>query len=466
MTTVHKIVLSLIATVCISLIVFYSIKGNNRQPQPVAVVVPGPDGSRSPGEDEGKTQVDDGARARAMREPVIVGPSAANPPAGLDELVARVRSEIATNEPVRIDEAAAAAAPGPTPTAIANAPTAIELAEASGPSSSVGSVAVPPVALTTAAPDGGSVEDHEDFADIVPVDLPDASTADAPKANDDAGVPTFTLGEPPRKTLAADAADEIASNDAGADAPATRDLFEGRIAEITGRREPLPPLVQIRSNEESTVEAEATPKVEPVVRVDDGKVGTGIVVEPHAAANGPSAAPRPIEAAKPAATPAASSTRKTYTVKPGDSFSSIALRELGAERHWLAIVDANPGVDPKRIKVGQVIALPVIDGDEARPAAPVAAGTTESNGKAATVKPAITADAKPGAGSDAKPAATGEAKIHEVRAGENLSSISRRHFNTPDHWRHIYITNREIIGGDPGRLHAGLKLKITTPKAD
>lgn len=44
-----------------------------------------------------------------------------------------------------------------------------------------------------------------------------------------------------------------------------------------------------------------------------------------------------------------------YTIRPGDSFFSLAQRFNTTVE---AIVAANPGVDPDRLQVGQVICLP------------------------------------------------------------------------------------------------------------
>ncbi len=47
-----------------------------------------------------------------------------------------------------------------------------------------------------------------------------------------------------------------------------------------------------------------------------------------------------------------------YTVKQGDSLSSIAARQLGDYRRWPEIADLNNLRDPRRVKPGQVLRLP------------------------------------------------------------------------------------------------------------
>ncbi|HEX3134678.1 MAG TPA: LysM peptidoglycan-binding domain-containing protein [Planctomycetota bacterium] len=55
----------------------------------------------------------------------------------------------------------------------------------------------------------------------------------------------------------------------------------------------------------------------------------------------------------PASNPAA-----TYTVKAGEYLEDIAQSQLGSRGAWKKIVDANPGIDPKKLRVGQKLVIP------------------------------------------------------------------------------------------------------------
>ena len=73
----------------------------------------------------------------------------------------------------------------------------------------------------------------------------------------------------------------------------------------------------------------------------------------------------PIAMAAPAPAPltttlnqSAEPTSKTYTVKKGDTLFSIAKLQTGSGRNWQKLVSANPGLDPKKLKVGQTITIP------------------------------------------------------------------------------------------------------------
>ncbi len=60
----------------------------------------------------------------------------------------------------------------------------------------------------------------------------------------------------------------------------------------------------------------------------------------------------------PVRTPTAGGSLRTYTVKPGDIPGRIAQSQLGSAKHAGAILKANPGLDPKKLKPGMVINLP------------------------------------------------------------------------------------------------------------
>lgn len=92
---------------------------------------------------------------------------------------------------------------------------------------------------------------------------------------------------------------------------------------------------------------------------------------PAAAAPAPAPAPKPIGTKKAASSSTSTTEQKsTTTVKPtakakevyvvqqGDTLTAIAKRVYGDPNKVKAIVAANPGLDPNKIKVGQKIVLP------------------------------------------------------------------------------------------------------------
>lgn len=49
---------------------------------------------------------------------------------------------------------------------------------------------------------------------------------------------------------------------------------------------------------------------------------------------------------------------KVYVLKQGDTFSKIAREQLGGLNHLRDLINANPGIDPDKIHLGQKINLP------------------------------------------------------------------------------------------------------------
>lgn len=70
---------------------------------------------------------------------------------------------------------------------------------------------------------------------------------------------------------------------------------------------------------------------------------------------------------------------------------------------------------------------------------------------------------QPGVLSASKPAQEEPAEEltieYEVKAGDNLSYISRDHYGTTDHWKKIWEANKDVIK-DPNVIRPGMVLKI------
>ncbi len=49
---------------------------------------------------------------------------------------------------------------------------------------------------------------------------------------------------------------------------------------------------------------------------------------------------------------------RPYTVTKGDNYWNIATRMLGDGQRWRDIRDLNPNVDPRKLRIGQVILIP------------------------------------------------------------------------------------------------------------
>ncbi|MBB6430907.1 LysM peptidoglycan-binding domain-containing protein [Algisphaera agarilytica] len=157
----------------------------------------------------------------------------------------------------------------------------------------------------------------------------------------------------------------------------------------------------------------------------------------------------PLDPVTPPADPSAESTEnvvptpppappilRLYTIESGDSLSSIALATYGSANKWVDIAQANPLVDPNRLRVGQEIKLPDLSGEGAAP----------------VVKAEDNEDEVPRRGAK-----------YTVKSGDNLSKIAKQFYNSTAKWELIFQANRRTIGDDPGNLKVGMELLIPPP---
>lgn len=108
---------------------------------------------------------------------------------------------------------------------------------------------------------------------------------------------------------------------------------------------------------------------------------------------------------------------REYTIRPGDTFATIALRQFGTIEHRDAIARANPLLDPRRLRPGQVIRVPV--------------DPTNIQGKEVRSVPREEAAVK--------------AVEYEIKPGDTLSAISKRFYGTTTHAEYLLEFNRDRI---------------------
>jgi nucleoid-associated protein YgaU len=123
----------------------------------------------------------------------------------------------------------------------------------------------------------------------------------------------------------------------------------------------------------------------------------------------------------------------TYTIQSGDDYTAIADRLWNDQSKWVAIQKANPDVDPRRLKVGQVINIPSLDTD------------------------ALRRDGELSSAADA--ASVGQTTTVKVEPGDSLSSISARVYGSEAHWKHIFQANQGTLSS-PDALKVGMTLAI------
>ena len=126
---------------------------------------------------------------------------------------------------------------------------------------------------------------------------------------------------------------------------------------------------------------------------------------------------------------------RTYVVTAGDTLSGISVMYYGTEVEWNRIAQANPDVDPDRLRIGTKLSIPAYTPRAARPARSAAA--TASN-----------------------PRLPAGARTHRVEDGESLSSIADQYYGRETQWTRIFEANRDMLKGDPDRLRIGMVLAI------
>jgi nucleoid-associated protein YgaU len=194
----------------------------------------------------------------------------------------------------------------------------------------------------------------------------------------------------------------------------------------------------------STAPGAAAPGTVAVKGAETGAVAAGVGaaaaggtksaggVVPTGAGSG-SAAPMATTPTPPAksTTSAAAPAGAEYTVKSGDTLEAIARAQLGDGQKWRAIVEMNPGLDPKALKVGQKLKMP-------------AGGTATAKESSA-----------PTSG-----AANSATNTYTVQKGDTLVAIARKFYGGDSDWKRILDANTSVLKGDAAALRPGMKLTI------
>ena len=128
----------------------------------------------------------------------------------------------------------------------------------------------------------------------------------------------------------------------------------------------------------------------------------------------------------------------TYVIRHGDTLAAIAKRIYGNVRMVRAIERANPGLAPRRLRVGQKIRLP----------------------HRHRLSQHLTSHHRRSRLSRYHGHAAGGRKIYIVRRGDTLIQIARREYHRAADWKLIYRANRRQIGAHPSDIRIGEKLVI------
>jgi nucleoid-associated protein YgaU len=153
--------------------------------------------------------------------------------------------------------------------------------------------------------------------------------------------------------------------------------------------------------------------------------------------------------------PGTSTGQRTYTIKSGDTPSSIALAEYGNRTLYTKILAANPKLNARHMHVGQKITLPDLSASSKQTRSEVSNGNT--TGSETSLMPAQATE-------NTATANTSSSSAHyTVASGDSLQKISIKLYGNSSQWQKIYTLNKSKIGSNPAHIHIGEVLQL--PKA-
>jgi nucleoid-associated protein YgaU len=178
---------------------------------------------------------------------------------------------------------------------------------------------------------------------------------------------------------------------------------------------------------------------------------TADMTERHDTPAMPAVANAPLET-NPPATPEASRARpiaserltsqapresgRTHVVASGETFVSIARAVYGDGRYYQALIDANPSVDPNKLKPGISIQLP--------PDSQVKQSRKSSKSSSAASSSSSATDGK----------------TYTVQNGDSLYKIAKKLYGSGEKSDELYEANKQTIGPDSTRLKIGMILTL------
>ena len=134
----------------------------------------------------------------------------------------------------------------------------------------------------------------------------------------------------------------------------------------------------------------------------------------------------------------------THVVAKGETLEDIAEEYLGSKTRWKELVALNPGLDPRKLKIGQVLQV------KANPVALSVSVPVPQAQPAAAPAPAPTAPAPSAAAptdKSAAPATTAakQGRTHTVAKGDTLGAIAKKYLGSAARADEIYQANTDVL---------------------
>ena len=131
----------------------------------------------------------------------------------------------------------------------------------------------------------------------------------------------------------------------------------------------------------------------------------------------------------------------THVVAKGETLEDIALEHLGSKTRWKELVALNPGLDPRKMQIGQVLQVAA-----AAPPVPLALASRTDPAPAPTLPVAAKPKPEPAAAKSAPAsAAPAKGRKHTVAKGDTLGAIARKYLGSSARADEIYKANTDVL---------------------
>lgn len=153
---------------------------------------------------------------------------------------------------------------------------------------------------------------------------------------------------------------------------------------------------------------------------------------------------------------------KEYVVKSGDSFSTIASKQMGSVKYVKELMKANPGKDPRKLYVGAKLVIPEVSSAVQPEAAKsgTAAGQVGGPAGSGSTTPPVKAPVRGSAKETYVVPPPDPSRSYTVQPGEGWYDLARKFMGDGKDYPKLYEHNKERVGGDPQLLRAGTVIEL------
>lgn len=132
----------------------------------------------------------------------------------------------------------------------------------------------------------------------------------------------------------------------------------------------------------------------------------------------------------------------THTIAKGETLETVADKYLGSKTRWRELLPLNPGLDPKKLQIGQVLRV-----SAGQPSAPLAAAPAPNPPAPVPAPPSTSSPlAKPApAASTAAATSTSKGRTHTVVKGDTLGAIAKKYLGSSARADEIFKANTGVL---------------------